>query len=332
MSNRITFVSYFLTGLALFVVLHEGLLSALLVGLLVYSLVHLLEPALGKNISSTRARIVAVAALSIFVVALVSLAIWGIVSFFQSDAGNMNTLLKKMADIIDVSRDQIPLWLRQHLPGNAEALQAMITSWLREHAVEAKSIGQEAGRGIAHMLIGMIIGAMVALNDAEPTELRMPLAAALCERAKNLSCSFQQIVFAQVRIAAINTILTALYIFVILPLSGIHLPLSKSLIVITFVAGLLPVIGNLISNSMLVVVALAHSLHIALASLLFMVFIHKLEYFLNARIIGAHIQAKAWELLVAMLVMESIFGLPGVIAAPVFYAYLKKELINHRLV
>jgi len=57
-----------------------------------------------------------------------------------------------------------------------------------------------------------------------------------------------------------------------------------------------------------------------------MVVIHKLEYFLNARIIGAHVNARAWELLTAILVMETLFGLYGVVAAPVFYAYVKKEL------
>lgn len=151
-------------------------------------------------------------------------------------------------------------------------------------------------------------------------------------RAANFSRSFRQIVFAQVRISAINTVLTAIYVLVVLPLAGITLPLGKSLIVITFVAGLLPVIGNLISNSVLVIAALSHSLHTAAGSLLFMVVIHKLEYFLNAKIIGSHIQAKAWELLIAMLLMESIYGLPGVVAAPVFYAYLKKELMEHDMV
>jgi predicted PurR-regulated permease PerM len=33
-----------------------------------------------------------------------------------------------------------------------------------------------------------------------------------------------------------------------------------------------------------------------------------------------------------MLVMEAIFGVPGVIAAPVFYAYLKRELSDKGLV
>ena len=39
--------------------------------------------------------------------------------------------------------------------------------------------------------------------------------------------------------------------------------------------------------------------------------IHKLEYFVNARIIGTRIRAKAWEILVAMLAMEAFFGIPG---------------------
>ena len=64
----------------------------------------------------------------------------------------------------------------------------------------------------------------------------------------------------------------------------------------------------------------------------FLILIHKLEYFLNARIVGGQIEARTWELLVAMLVMEAAFGLQGVIAAPIFYAYIKRELIYLRLV
>jgi predicted PurR-regulated permease PerM len=52
----------------------------------------------------------------------------------------------------------------------------------------------------------------------------------------------------------------------------------------------------------------------------------------NARIIGGQIKARAWELLIAMLVMEAAFGIAGVIAAPVFYAYLKKELSDQGLI
>jgi predicted PurR-regulated permease PerM len=159
-----------------------------------------------------------------------------------------------------------------------------------------------------------------------------PLAEALTERARRLADAFRRIVFAQVRISAINTVFTALYLAVVLPLFGIHLPLTKTMIALTFIAGLLPVIGNLISNTVIVIVSLAHSPQIAMASLGFLVVVHKFEYFLNARIVGARISAQSWELLLAMLVMEAAFGLPGVIAAPVYYAYLKQELIDAGLV
>jgi predicted PurR-regulated permease PerM len=119
---------------------------------------------------------------------------------------------------------------------------------------------------------------------------------------------------------------------VVLPLAGVHLPLTKSMIAITFVAGLIPVVGNIVSNTVIVIVGLAHSLHIAVASLIFMVVIHKLEYFLNARIIGAQINARSWEMLTAILLMETLFGLPGLVAAPVFYAYVKKEMSDQHLV
>jgi predicted PurR-regulated permease PerM len=77
---------------------------------------------------------------------------------------------------------------------------------------------------------------------------------------------------------------------------------------------------------------LSVSFQVAGASLLFLVIIHKLEYFINARIIGARIDAQAWELLLAMLVMEAAFGLSGLVAAPVYYAYLKDELAAQHLV
>ncbi|HXU59852.1 MAG TPA: hypothetical protein VN710_13920, partial [Verrucomicrobiae bacterium] len=140
------------------------------------------------------------------------------------------------------------------------------------------------------------------------------------------------VVFAQVRISALNTTLTAIYLLLILPAIGIHLPLTKTMIAVTFVAGLLPVVGNLISNTVIVVVSLSASAYASAGSLIFLVLIHKLEYFVNARIIGSQIRARAWELLLAMLVMDAAFGIPGVIAAPIYYAYLKDELSARRLI
>lgn len=324
--------SWIVAAAALLLVLHAGLIAALYAGLLVYALVHLLAPRFARYIGSRSARLVAVATLSASIVLLLSIGGWFIASFFFSEAGSLPVLLKRLADLIEEARGQIPSWLGALLPQSAEALQQWLTQWMRDHATQATQVGQQTGRVLVHILVGMVIGAMAALYDTTQIPQFKPLAAALHERVVTLHKAFRGVVFAQVRIAAINAAFTAIYLAIALPLGGVKLPLVKTMILVTFLAGLLPVIGNLISNSVIVMVSLSHSLGIATASLLFLVTIHKLEYFLNARIIGLQINARAWELLAAMLVMEALFGIPGVIAAPVFYAYLKHELQAAHLV
>jgi predicted PurR-regulated permease PerM len=201
---------------------------------------------------------------------------------------------------------------------------------LRNHSKDIQILGKEAGRHIAHMLIAMVIGGMLALREATQRERFQPFARSLVDRATLFADAFRNIVFAQVRISAINATFTGIYLAVILPMFGVDLPFTKTLILITFIVGLLPVVGNLISNTVIVVVSMSHSLGIALGSLLFLVVIHKLEYFLNARIVGGQIRAQAWELLVAMLTMEAAFGIPGIVAAPIYYAYIKSECRNNK--
>ena len=71
---------------------------------------------------------------------------------------------------------------------------------------------------------------------------------------------------------------------------------------------------------------------VALAALFSLALVQKLEYFLNARIIGRSVNASIWEMLLAMLTLESLFGLPGLAAARVLYACLKQELLAAGLV
>ncbi len=330
--SGVEIAAWCLTGAGLLLVLRLHLLPALLSGLLVYELVHVIAPLLQRRLSTRRAKLTAVVALSTLVVGLVAAALFGLVAFFRSDAGSLPRLFQKMADIVEGARNALPPWVVESLPSGADELRESFSHWLREHAPEVRLFGTEAGVALAHVLVGMIIGAIVSLREAVPAQAPKPLARALSERTERLGESFRRVVFAQVRISALNTLFTAFYLLVLLPLAGVHLPLTKTLIGVAFVAGLLPVVGNLISNTAIVVVSLALSLYVALASLAFLVVIHKLEYFLNARIIGSQIRARAWELLLAMLVMEAAFGLPGVVAAPIYYAYLKQELADRGLV
>lgn len=326
------YAAWILAVLLLIVVLNVHLLPALIAGLLVYELVHALAPLLARHLSGHRAKALSIGVIVLAVVAAVTASVVGIIAFMGSEGGSFAALLAKMADILETSRSTLPAWLADLLPRDSEAIRERASHWLREHSAELQMIGKETGHTLAHVLIGMVIGGMVSLREATAAVSSGPLARALTERASRLGEAFRRVVFAQLRISAINTGFTAFYLAVLLPLFGVHLPLTKTMIVVTFIAGLLPVIGNLISNTIIFVVSLAHSPGVAASSLVFLVLIHKLEYFLNARIVGAQISAKAWELLTAMLIMESTFGLAGLVAAPICYAWLKDELVSRHLI
>ncbi|HEY6529205.1 MAG TPA: AI-2E family transporter [Cellvibrionaceae bacterium] len=322
--------SYLLMALALWLVLTHGLLAALLSGMLVYSLVTIFSPRLYLRFGDNNARLIIVSVLGTLIVTALVLIIWSGIAFFKSDKGSAQVLLQKLADIIDASRSQCPEWICANIPDSAHELRAVLTEWLREHAGEAKILGADAGHTIVRVIIGMIVGAMISLN-AVPTKLGV-LGVALSRRIGCLTEAFKKIVFAQVKISSINAVATGAYILLLLPLFGINLPLAKTLIVLTFLLGMMPIIGNLMSNTMLVIITLPFGLMASLGSLLFLIVLHKLEYFLNAKIIGQEIKSNAWELLIAAIVMESIFGLPGVVMAPILYAYIKHELIRAKLV
>jgi len=326
---RIDIAAWVTAGLLLVLTLYLHLLPALLAGLLVYELVHVIAARITVR---TGGKVAAVGLLATLIVGLLVAMMFGIVEFVRGDAGSLPRLLLKLAEIVEDSRNKLPSWILDYVPGDAETMKAAAIAWLREHATELRLVGGDIGRVLVHVLIGMVIGAMVSLNEASGRVERGPLTTALAERARRLGDAFRNVVFAQVRISALNTFFTAIYLLAVLPLAGVHLPYAKTLVAITFLAGLLPVVGNLISNTVIVVVSLSQSASAALGSLVFLIVIHKLEYFLNARIVGERIRAKAWEILLAMLLMESAFGIAGLVAAPIYYAYLKDELAARKLI
>jgi predicted PurR-regulated permease PerM len=326
--------AWILTGCALLLIVKIHLLPSLLAGLLVYELTNILVRGIHlSSLSGYKARIVAVTFIAVVVVTILSLLIIGLTVFFRNGNESLPVLLTKMAEILEDSKKILPAWIvEDYYPPDAETLKITAVEWLKENAAGVKSVRKTAGRIATHILIGMVIGAIISLREANPIKDRKPLADALAERVRRLSMAFRNIVFAQVRIAGLNAFFTWLYLCVAMPFFDVHLPLTKTLVAVTFVIGLMPVIGNVISNTFIVIVSLSHSLPVAISSLAFLVVIHKLEYFLNAKIIGARIKARAWELLIAMLVMEAVFGITGVIAAPIYYAYLKEELAEKGLI
>src|SRR6185295_14018221 len=78
---------------ALILVVRLGLLTALLAGLLVFELVHMIAPKLQRRLFGRWAQMVAVVLLATVIIALVTAAIIGIIAFMRSDEGSLSALL-----------------------------------------------------------------------------------------------------------------------------------------------------------------------------------------------------------------------------------------------
>jgi predicted PurR-regulated permease PerM len=316
--------SYILAAAAVVAVLYYHLLSAVLSGLAVY----VLTVKLGRHLpTSWGAKVHGVALLGILliVVLLVLGAFLGLWAFIQSHEG-VTALLPAIAERLDDVKKNLPAELTRSIPDSVEELRAKLATVLRQHSKDVTHFGVSGARIIVHVLLGMAIGSIAVMHRFKETDNAPPLASAMHQRLRRLADAFDRVVFAQVKISALNTVLTTLYLALILPLCGVHLPMVSLLILLTFITGLLPIVGNLISNTVIVVISLGESVGVGAASVGFLLLVHKLEYFTNAKIVGGSVEASTWELLSAMLFMEAVFGISGLIAAPVVYAWLKAEL------
>ena len=331
-TTKITIAAQIFAVFALIAVLLLGLLPALLGGLLIYQLVTFGARRLGDiGVIPVTGKIILLTAITLIVVALCAVVVIVFSTYIAEGRESLTILLQKMADVVDEGKSYLPAWVHVYLPENIDEWQVSASQWLRDNARYFSVIGRDAGLFFIHLFIGMIIGGMVALHPAEPSR-RAPLAHALSERVAFLGQAFRRIVFSQVRISALNTVLTGIFLTFVMPAFGYDLPLIKTMIAVTFFVGLLPIIGNIISNTVIVLISLSVATGAALGALLFLIIIHKLEYFVNARIIGTQIRARAWEILLALLVMDAAFGIAGLVAAPIYYAYLKDELSSKKLI
>jgi predicted PurR-regulated permease PerM len=138
-------------------------------------------------------------------------------------------------------------------------------------------------------------------------------------RFKNLYRSFARVIGAQIVISAINTALTAIF------LVSNGYPYSVLLVFLVFLCGMIPIVGNFMSNLVIVGVGFTMSPRTGILALVFLILIHKLEYFLDSKIIGHRIDNPMWLMLIGLVVGDRLMGVSGMVLAPVLLYYLKLE-------
>jgi predicted PurR-regulated permease PerM len=311
-----------LVGIGLLLVLSLRILAVLVCALVTHAVYSRLLQAFRSRLPG-RSATAAALVLTFLVLVLLATAVWQAATVLSSPGG-VPRLLDLLADALDRVRGSLPTWLSDRIPHSADDFTRVAGAWLRAHAQNLQRWGHAALRGAAHVLIGLVIGLLAAFE-------RKPRAASAWGRAAaaslhNLVHAFRRVVSAQVRIAVVNTLLTAIYLFVVLPVVGIHLPLSGTLVAVTLLTGMLPIVGNLLSSAAIVLASLTVGPAVTVASIVFLFGIHKTEYFLNAHFVGHSTNVPAFCLLATMVALEAAFGVSGLIAAPIYCAWAFGEL------
>ena len=187
---------------------------------------------------------------------------------------------------------------------------------------------------LAMLIIGLVVAVSLFVSakwevDDDPDVVKGSLYSTVVRelgvRFQTFYSSFARVIGAQIAISSINTVLTAIFLI----WNGYHYIMV--IIVLTFLCGLLPIIGNIMSNTLIVGVGFTVSPRVALFALIFLVVIHKLEYFLNSKIIGDRIKNPMWLTLVGLVLGEKLMGVPGMILAPVVLHYIKVETSRNKV-
>lgn len=323
-------------GVLLLFVLWQHLVAATIIGLTLYVILEAVARRISSRVAGPIRRALALLIVTTIIAVVVTLAIVLSATMLRRGAGNVADMMNQMADILGSVR----LWLgglgRQFIPEvmtDAEDLKITIARWLKTHAESMRAGGIYLGIGLIHIIMGVLLAILVFFRHVTHRELgREPLEHYLVEKVDRFADAFARVAVAQIKISAVNTTLTGLYLLVALPAFGIEIPFSKTLVVITFLCGLIPVLGNLISNTFITILSMGVSVGTAVASLTFLIVIHKLEYLVNSRIVGGETDSQAWEILLAIIIGEAAFGLGGIVMAPIVYAFVKRELRERALV
>jgi predicted PurR-regulated permease PerM len=230
---------------------------------------------------------------------------------------------------------QVIAWAEEHrieLPfTDYQSLRAVMLDTVKDQMHYLGNAANFAKGATAHfvfLVIGCVAAVSIFLNSQIDLDHARHLvrnnvyslsAQEISKRFRGFYQSFVTVMGAQILISAINTGLTSVFVLVV------QLPHASVVIGLTFLCGLFPVIGNLMSNTIIVGISFTVSPKLALAALIFLVVIHKLEYFLNSKIIGDRIRNPVWLTLLGLILGEKLMGIPGMILAPVILNYLKTE-------
>lgn len=260
-----------------------------------------------------------------------------IVAVIGYTAGHfIRAAINALPKIADNSIPSAIAWAEEHdlsLPfTDFEGLKAHAMTTIKEQARylgDFANFARHASTTFVFIIIAIVCAVSMFFNSRldlfrESHKVRNNLYSVCCDeitaRFGEFYRSFSTVIGAQMTISAINTVLTAIFVF------SIGLPYAPVVIGLTFLCGLFPIVGNVVSNTVIVFVGFLVSGKLAIMALVFLIVVHKLEYFLNSKIIGSRIRNPIWLTLIGLIVGEKLMGVPGMILSPVILNYVRVEM------
>lgn len=317
--------AYIALILLLFIVLGFHIVPGLIAGLLSYVLTKNFLKAIEFKIPNnlTKVKIVGL------IVGVTSFGVLSGLIFLTIKAlngENVSGLVNTLAETISNSKDLLPDAVAVYIPESVMEIKEVFISAIKSHMQEFANIGRGALHSFLLVLIGWLVGILIACK--KPTKDKTLFSKTWDDLWFKLSNAFKFVVFAQIKVAAFNSFVMAIFLFIVAPIFDWNIPYAKMLILITFLCGLLPIIGNLISNTISFLLAFTVSIHAAIGALVVLMLIHKLEYLIISKSLGSDIDSDIWELLIILFSFEILFGVAGMVFSPIIYAFFKQEMRN----
>jgi predicted PurR-regulated permease PerM len=197
---------------------------------------------------------------------------------------------------------------------------------LDEVKQNARSVTEASGlltKGFFQIIVGTFVAILCFMPEPEPADkhdLFDAMRREFDQRVCVFMAGFEKILSAQVIISLINAVVTTVFLL------AVGVPYVRFLTLTTFIFGIVPIVGNIASNTIIMGTALTVSPQLALAALGFLVVSHKAQYLLSGQILGARINTPVWQILAGLLIGEAIMGVPGMILAPAMIHYVREEL------
>lgn len=228
--------------------------------------------------------------------------------------------------IAALERHELFVLVEEHLP-DSEELVARVTHYASELARSAAELG--------HLVIAFVIGLILAVvyyfdqekvrgfrDSVDPSSL----GGTLLRWFEHLSEAVSLTVQLQLIVAAANAVLTLPILLVL------GVPHVAPLMLLIFVSGLIPVVGNLVSGAVLSLVAFQTKGWVGVGLFVGLTFVlHKLEsYYLNPRLTSRHVKLPGFVLIVSLLAWEHLLGIAGLFVSFPFLFVAGKILTEFR--